>query len=67
MFGRYVLGVVPTAPGFARVRIRPHACGLKWARGAVPTPRGIITVAWKRVNGRMELEYDVPVSIEVEA
>lgn len=66
VFGRYVLGVVPTAPGFSKVTIAPHGCGLQWAKGAVPTPHGIIDVEWKLVNGVMVVEYDAPKAIEVE-
>ncbi len=67
MFGRYVLGVAPAAPGFSRVKIEPHACGLQAAKGAVPTPYGLISVSWEEVNGELMLEYDVPEDIEVEA
>ena len=66
MFGRYVLGIAPTAPGFSKVRIAPHACGLTFAKGSVPTPHGIISVSWKEVNGEIVLEYDVPDTVEVE-
>lgn len=66
MFGRYVLGVVPTAPGFSRIRIEPHGCGLRAAEGAVPTPRGIIFVSWSMVNGEIALRYEVPEGITVE-
>lgn len=66
MFGRYVLGVTPTAPSFSKVKIEPHICGLQSAIGTVPTPHGIISVSWKEVNGKIVLEYDVPETIEVE-
>jgi alpha-L-rhamnosidase len=39
-----VLGIVPTARGFAQVTIRPDLAGLNWARGARPTPRGLLRV-----------------------
>jgi hypothetical protein len=40
-----VLGVRPTAPGFARIMFAPHLGGLAWARGTIPTPHGPIAVA----------------------
>ena len=55
-----VLGVVPTSPGFATFDVRPRPCGLKRARGKVPTPRGIISVEWSIQNGQMSLTITVP-------
>jgi dienelactone hydrolase len=45
---RYLLGVQPLSPGWARARIRPHPGGLDFARGTVPTPRGPIEVRWEK-------------------
>jgi alpha-L-rhamnosidase len=42
-----VLGIEPTAAGFREVRIRPELAGLAWAKGAEPTPRGLIRVSVK--------------------
>jgi len=39
-----VLGIQPKAAGFREVTIRPDLAGLQWARGAEPTPRGLIRV-----------------------
>jgi alpha-L-rhamnosidase len=46
----YVLGVAPTAPGFARWTAAPNPSGLSWTQGVVPTPRGPISVRWRRVK-----------------
>lgn len=45
----YILGVEPTAPGYAeyRVKPRPPAC-ICSASGVVPTPRGMLRIAWHR-------------------
>ncbi|MDB6168235.1 MAG: alpha-L-rhamnosidase [Verrucomicrobia bacterium] len=40
-----ILGVMPAAPGFRRVSIRPALGDLAWARGKIPTPHGEIEVA----------------------
>ena len=58
ILGSEILGVWPTAPGFAKVRIRPRWGGLEHARGVVPTPRGPIAVAWDR--RKKQLEVDLP-------
>ena len=44
LFGRYFLGVYPTAPGYKEYVIEPNLGGLKWIKGTVPTPHGIISV-----------------------
>ncbi len=43
-----VLGVLPTSDGYSSVCIRPdvETLGLTWAKGTVPTPHGVISVAW---------------------
>ena len=48
---RQVLGIRPTAGGFARVDIRPDLIGLKWAKGAEPTPHGLLRVAIRSNRG----------------
>lgn len=68
---REVLGIHPTAGGFARVDIRPDLLGLKWARGAEPTPHGLLRVAIRKTGGyrttvqlpdRVKARVSVPVS-----
>lgn len=44
---QYVLGVVPTSPGYATYTISPHPGDLTWAQGSVVTPRGILHVSWR--------------------
>ena len=45
LFGRYVLGVEPTKPGYAEYAVAPDLGGLDWAEGVVPTPGGIVSVS----------------------
>jgi hypothetical protein len=67
-FMQEILGVRPTAPGFARVKIQPFAAHLTWARGTVPTPKGDIHVSWKRAaNLQRGLQLDVTLPPGVEA
>ena len=48
----YVLGVEPTAPGFAAYRVDPRPpAGVTAASGIVPTPWGRLQVSWRRDDG----------------
>ncbi len=44
LFGRYYLGVEPTAPGYSKYDIKPNLGGLEWMEGKVPTPNGEVEV-----------------------
>ena len=58
-----ILGVCPLRPGFAEFAIDPQSLGLKFARGTMPTSRGIIAVKWTRQeDGSLQVELDVPPS-----
>lgn len=65
---RYVLGVRPLEPQYARVLVRPLDFGerLPWARGRIATDRGEIAVAWKRVDTGYELRLKLPVNVTVD-
>jgi hypothetical protein len=56
---RFVLGAQPLSPGWSRVLIRPHTGTLAFAAGKIPTPRGPVTVNWKRGPG-FTLTYRLP-------
>ncbi|MHB0897741.1 MAG: family 78 glycoside hydrolase catalytic domain [Spirochaetales bacterium] len=56
----YVLGLRPTAPGFARFEVRPWFGNLAWVEGSMPTPAGLLCLNWRRERGRIELEVAVP-------
>ena len=42
LFGRYYLGIRPTAVGYETFEMKPNLGGLEWIKGAVPTPFGDI-------------------------
>lgn len=44
LFGKYYLGVRPTAPGYERFIVEPHLIGGHAISGQVPTPSGVISV-----------------------
>jgi alpha-L-rhamnosidase len=54
---RFVLGVRPLEPGYAKLLIAPQPGWLKWVRGKVPTPHGLVTVSW---NDEAGLDITVP-------
>lgn len=57
-----VLGVQPIAPGYRKVQIRPDLAGLQWARGAFPTPHGLIRVSLQQ---RATI-VDIPAGMDAE-
>ena len=59
----HVLGVTPTAPGFAKASIVPMIDALAWARGSVPTPKGPISISWKRTGRRVVLRVRCPLGV----
>lgn len=61
-----VLGVTPAAPGFARIDVTPHRCGLARAGGRVCTPHGPVDVAWTQTAGRFRLQGRGPDGIPLQ-
>ena len=54
-------GIRPAAPGFRKVSIRPHLCGLPWVKATVPHPQGEIAVNLKAApNNGIEAEVTLP-------
>lgn len=61
----HVLGVQPATPGYGQVRIKPLLGNLQWARGAVPTPHGLIRVRHSRKSdGSIHSDIDLPKGCE---
>jgi alpha-L-rhamnosidase len=59
-----VLGIVPTAPGFSQATIRPDLAGLDWARGAEPTPNGLLKVDLKKEGQPLRATLDIPEGVD---
>jgi alpha-L-rhamnosidase len=60
-----MLGVIPTAPGYASFDVTVPLHALKYASGQVPTPHGTIEVAWSRPAVRtrpFKVDVTVPVN-----
>lgn len=53
-----VLGVHPTAPGFAEFAVEPNPGPFDWAKGDVVTPLGMIHVEWKKdESGKVDVQW----------
>ena len=64
---RFVLGVRVLKPGWGRALIQPHPGTLVSVEGRVPTPRGEISVAWRREKmSRMALALPPGVMAKIE-
>jgi hypothetical protein len=56
------LGATPLEPGFGVARVAPRLGSLAWARGAVPTPRGLLHVSVD--PERIEVSSPVPFALD---
>ncbi|MEU6034778.1 family 78 glycoside hydrolase catalytic domain [Actinomadura sp. NPDC047616] len=60
-------GIRPAAPGFDRIQVAPQVLGdLTFAEGSTATPHGKVAVRWRREDGRLRLDVDVPVGATAE-
>ena len=60
----YTLGVMPAEPGYAVARIAPRLGRLRWAKGKVPTPYGLVAVEASRE--KVVVDSPVPIVVELE-
>ncbi len=62
----HVLGFRPLAPGCAKLLVKPNLCGLEWAEGRFPTPKGVVTVRHEAApDGTVRSKIDAPEGIEI--
>jgi len=59
-----VLGIVPDAPGFARVRIAPHIGNLTAVHGSIPHPRSEVSVALHRTGDILRADIVLPPNVD---
>jgi len=55
-----VLGIQPTGAGFSTVDVRPDLIDLDWAKGAEPTPHGLLKVDARKDGANIAITLDVP-------
>lgn len=61
-----VLGIEYAEPGNPnRIRINPHATGLRWAEGVYPHPDGPIELRWEKKGEVIHLDYSAPETVEL--
>ena len=62
-----VLGVTPAAAGWTQVRIAPVPLKLEYARGAIPTPLGLMRVDWEQVSeDQLVMRIELPEGMRAE-
>ncbi len=60
----YILGVRPLEPGFKKVLIQPNLGDLKWAKGTIPTPCGVIEISCRKENDYIDVVLKLPEGVE---
>lgn len=58
-----VLGIKPTGAGFSTVEIRPDLVDLDWAKGAEPTPQGLLKVDAHKSGAHTTIVLDLPTGV----
>jgi alpha-L-rhamnosidase len=57
----------PKDPGYRHIAIRPGVVrDLKWAAGSIETVRGTVSSSWKRGDGTLTVDVDIPVGSDAE-
>ena len=55
-----VAGISPRTPGFETISIEPHLGTLQQIEAALPTPKGIVEVKYRRVSNGLEAQITLP-------
>jgi hypothetical protein len=62
----HVLGLSPLEPGFKVIKVSPNLVDLRWARGTIPTPNGVIEVVHEaQSNGEVKTNISAPDGIKI--
>ena len=62
-----VLGVSVAEAGYKKVVVSPDLCGLKYAKGSVPTPSGTIEINHTATENGIKTQIVCPENIEITA
>ena len=63
---RHILGLRQVEPGNPDVwEFKPMALSIARAKGTLPHAKGMIRVAWERVDGRIQAELEAPEGVEL--
>ena len=61
---RFMWGIVPVEPGFAKASIKPQLSILSYSKISVPTIRGIIQAEYKLTKGEKEFSVNIPANMD---
>lgn len=67
VISRFILGVTPIEPGFARISIKPRLGLLLEVKAKVPTARGTTKLRIRNTGAAYEVELDAPAPVRFEA
>jgi alpha-L-rhamnosidase len=62
---RVILGIKQTAAAGRTIEISPRLNGLAWAKGAVATAQGVVSVAWHVEDDRLDVEASAPEGVKL--
>lgn len=62
-FYRHILGIMAVEPGYKKIKIEPHLCGMDYAEGEIPSLYGKIYIRHEVVNGKVESTVRLPEGI----
>lgn len=65
-FTRCILGVKPLVPGWEKIRIKPNPLRFPDFSGKIITPKGLVTVGWRRSEAKFMISGRVPDGIPFE-
>lgn len=60
-----ILGIHPTKPGFQEIRFNPQLGDLRFIRGCMPTPHGLIQVECQKNGAAIQATLTVPRGIKI--
>lgn len=63
---RVILGIRQTEPGGKAFEISPWVNGLQYARGESATPRGPVSVDWKKIRQQLLIKITAPKGIRIQ-
>lgn len=52
--------------GDPTLRVSPHLCGLRWAKGTLETPEGVVAVSWRYDGESFTLRVEAPADFAVD-
>lgn len=67
VMSRYILGVTPLEPGFAKISIRPQLGSLSLVKARIPTAVGTVSLCIRNTGSAYDVDIDSPAPVRFEA